>query len=400
MGYKPHSSTGFDKTDPGVMKLRFALIAIATLLMIGGLEQATATSKMSASPVMPISPNWRDGRFRNPQPLWNDPVGSLTSLFRSNPHGRPHDGEILVVHPDQKILADPGGSGLKVTWLGHSTVLLDLDGTRVLTDPVWSDRSSPLSWIGPKRWYAPPTPLEAMPRPDVVVISHDHYDHLDRRTIEAMQNWETRFVVPLGVGAYLRQWGISYARITELDWWQSVSVGALEITATPARHASGRGLFDKDRTLWVGYALRTPKHRVYFSGDTGLFQALSEIGTRLGPFDLTLIEIGAYGPAWPDWHLGPEQAVLAHRMVRGSRMLPIHWGLFNLAGHGWTEPAERVLAAAQSQGVKLLLPHPGEPWDPLASHDLKRWWPNIPWKSAQEVPIRATASGLRPIPQS
>jgi L-ascorbate metabolism protein UlaG (beta-lactamase superfamily) len=228
--------------------------------------------------------------------------------------------------------------------------------------------------------------------PQVVAISHDHYDHLDEGTLRRMKDWDTRFVVPLGVGARLARWGVPEARITELDWWESERVGDLEVVLVPARHASGRGLRDKDRTLWGGFAFLGPRHRVYFSGDTGMFPGLADIGERLGPFDLTMIEAGAYNPAWPDWHLGPEQAVAAHRMVRGRVLLPIHWGLFNLAAHGWTEPVERVLAAAGQVGATVAVPRPGEGFETEAPPH-QRWWPDLPWKAGAEVPIRATLDG-------
>ena len=383
-------------------------IAGALMLMVGALfvgdgrrlfplrrtPPETWAQGLPVSPRMQNSPQWRDGRFHNPQPIHNDNWGSLTSLFRSNPYGRPPEGSIPVVHPRPAELAPLTAGGLKVTWLGHSTVFLTLGGTRILTDPIWSKRSGPFSWIGPRRYCAPPIPLEELPRPHVVVISHDHYDHLDRPTVEAMRDWDTRFVVPLGVGARLVGWGIPSSRITELDWWEHTQVGTVEITATPARHASGRGLFDKDRTLWAGYAFGSPEHRVYFSGDTGLFPGLREIGERLGPFDLTMLEVGAYGPSWPDWHLGPEQAVSAHLTVKAARMLPIHWGLFNLAGHGWTEPAERLQVAARARGALALFPRPGEPFEPASQPPLTRWWPSAPWKSAQGTLI------LGGIPQS
>ena len=215
-----------------------------------------------------------------------------------------------------------------------------------------------------------------------------------------MKDWDLRFVVPLGVGARLLEWGISESRITELDWWEHTTAGSLEITCTPARHASGRSLFDKDKTLWAGYAFRSASHRVYFSGDTGMFPGLTEIGTRLGPFDLTLIETGAYGAAWPDWHLGPEQAVKAHEMVQGRVLLPIHWGLFDLAAHGWTEPVERVLAAAQPKGIRVVVPRPGESVEPELMQPLTRWWPNLPWETGAESPIVATLDGLKPVRQN
>jgi L-ascorbate metabolism protein UlaG (beta-lactamase superfamily) len=226
-----------------------------------------------------------------------------------------------------------------------------------------------------------------------VAISHNHYDHLDEGTLRRMKDWDARFVVPLGVGARLLRWGIPAARITELDWWERLRVGDVEVVSTPARHASGRGLLDKDRTLWTSYAFVGPRHRVYFSGDTGMFPGFREIGERLGPFDLTMIESGAYNRAWPDWHLGPEQAVEAHGMVRGRTLLPIHWGLFDLAAHAWTEPVERVLAAAKGTGTSVVVPRPGQSVEPEAPPPFQRWWPDLPWHTAAEAPIRATLNG-------
>lgn len=341
---------------------------------------------------MNSSPQWRDGRFRNPQPLWNDPWGALAALLRRDTNASPKT-PLPVVHPTRAGLAADAPSGLRATWLGHATVYLEVDGTRVLTDPVWGRRASPVDWAGPRRFYAPPISLAELPVPQVVAISHDHYDHLDAGTLRRLKGWDTRFVVPLGVGARLVGWGVPAERITELDWWESVRVGDLEVVLTPARHASGRGLRDKDRTLWGGFAFRGPRHRVYFSGDTGLFPGLADIGERLGPFDLAMIEAGAYHPAWPDWHLGPEQAVQAHGMVRGRVLLPIHWGLFNLAAHGWTEPVERVLAAAEPRGIPVALPRPGEGFEPGGALPSQHWWPALPWKTAAEVPVRATLAG-------
>lgn len=338
---------------------------------------------------MEASPHWSDGVFVNPQPLWNDLWGGLTGFTSASAYSSP-SAPLEVTSIDPLALAVPPESGLRVTWLGHSTLLVDIDGYRVLTDPVWGPRASPLTWLGPARWYTPPIALTDLPPIDAVVLSHDHYDHLDYPTIVAMKDWDTTFVVPLGVGAHLAYWGVPEHRITELDWWDRTLVDGLEIVCTPARHASGRTLIDKDRTLWAGYAFVGPQHRAYFSGDTGLFPALSEIGAQLGPFDLTMIEAGAYNSAWPDWHLGPEQAVRAHQLVRGRVMLPIHWGLFDLAYHGWTEPIERVLAAAETAGVEVITPRPGQSTEPSVAGELERWWPDIPWKSGARDPIVAT----------
>jgi L-ascorbate metabolism protein UlaG (beta-lactamase superfamily) len=338
---------------------------------------------------MDRSPQWAKGRFHNAQALWTDYGGALLSFLRRDPDSVPRT-PVPVVYPAGTDLASASRKGLRATWLGHSTVYLEVDGVRILTDPVWSERASPLRWLGPKRFFKPVIALEDLPVPQVVVISHDHYDHLDRATVRRIRHWPARFIVPLGVGGHLADWGVPRERITELDWWETARVEDLEVTCTPARHASGRWLFDKDKTLWGGFAFIGPRHRVYFSGDTGMFAGFREIGGRLGPFDLTMIEAGAYDRTWPDWHLGPEQAVRAHALVRGGTLLPLHWGLFDLAAHGWTEPIERVLAAARTAGAGVCTPRPGESFEPGLPAASTPWWPALPWKTALEAPIRST----------
>jgi L-ascorbate metabolism protein UlaG (beta-lactamase superfamily) len=206
-----------------------------------------------------------------------------------------------------------------------------------------------------------------------------------------MKDWPTTFVVPLGIGAHLAYWGVPESRIVEVDWWDRTRVGGLEIVCVPARHASGRTMvFDRDGTLWAGYAFIGARHRAYFSGDTGLFPGMRDIGARLGPFDVTMIEVGQYHRAWPDWHIGPEQAVLAHGMVRGRVLLPMHWGLLQLAPHGWTEPIERALAAGKAAGAVIVTPRPGGSVEPEAPPAAARWWPPLPWVTAAQDPIRST----------
>jgi L-ascorbate metabolism protein UlaG (beta-lactamase superfamily) len=366
-------------------------VALLVLIVVGLLADAWVALGSGAHGErrerMARSPQWKDGGFVNPQPIINDVWGSMTAMLHASPDvsPRPHVPPTETV--DRTRFDTPPASGLRVTWLGHSSVLIELDGHRVLTDPIWSERASPLTWIGPQRWYAPPIALEALPSIDAVVISHDHYDHLDHETLVRMKDWKTTFIVPLGVGAHLASWGVPEARIVELDWWERTKVGGLEIVCTPSRHASGRHLFDMDSKLWASYALMGPQHRAYYSGDTGLFPAMKEIGEKLGPFDVTLIEVGQYHSAWPDWHIGPEQAVLAHQQLRGRVLLPVHWGLFTLAAHGWTEPIERVLAAAERSGQTVTVPKPGQSVEPSALPPIVRWWPNLPWKTGEQDPI-------------
>jgi L-ascorbate metabolism protein UlaG (beta-lactamase superfamily) len=266
------------------------------------------------------SPQWRDGKFRNRRTRVDGPIlhGVWQFAFGGAPNRKP--GAPIPV--DARVGADyrtPPASGLRVTWLGHSTTLLEIDGRRVLIDPVWSERASPVSFAGPKRFYPSPLPIGELPPLDVVLLSHDHADHLDPQAIRTLSARRARFVVPLGVGARLESWGVPASDIEELDWWEATTVAGLSLTATPARHFSGRGLTDRDTTLWAGWVIAGDRHRVYYSGDSALDDAFAEVGERFGPFDLTMIEIGAYDAMWADVHLGPEQAVRAHRLRAARR---------------------------------------------------------------------------------
>jgi L-ascorbate metabolism protein UlaG (beta-lactamase superfamily) len=232
---------------------------------------------------------------------------------------------------------------------------------------------SPSTLLGPKRFFAPPIALMDLPPIDAAVISHDHYDHLDMRTVCFLAARGTVFAVPLGIGAHLERWGVPEERRVELDWGESVDVGGLRLEACPARHYSGR-LYFGDPTLWASWAILGPRHRVFFSGDSGYFEEFRRIGERLGPFDLTLAKIGAYGTTWPQIHMTPEEAVRAHGDVRGAVLLPVHWGTFNLAYHDWREPAERVVAAAADRGARLVVPRPGESVEPARASEPITWW--------------------------
>ena len=371
------------------------LLLVAMVALVQAWEALGTSAEGERLSRMEQSPQWQDGAFENPEPLWNDYTGMFTELADVSPNGEP-DVDLPVVQTNPKTLATAPRSGLRVTWLGHSTTLIEIDGVRVLTDPVWNERTSPLSWAGPQRWYPPLISIEDLPTIDAVLISHDHYDHLDLPSIQALNDGEQVFVVPLGVGAHLEYWGVASNQIVELDWWEIHTMGDVTLTCAPARHASGRMMLDYNQTLWAGYALQGPEHNVFFSGDTGLFTGMTTIGEQLGPFDLALIEVGAYGQAWPDWHIGPEQAVEATIMLQAEQLLPIHWGLFNLAYHAWTEPIERVLVAAKDYGVPVLTPKPGEIIEPSIDSPTEQWWPDVPWRTADEYPIVSTNVSGRP----
>ena len=270
-------------------------------------------------------------------------------------------------------------SGLRVTWLGHSTLVFEIDGARILADPVWTQRASPVPFAGPKRFHAPPVSIASLPELDAVLISHDHYDHLDRSAIRALRKRNVRFITSLGVGVHLEAWGIDPVRITELDWWEQTTLepSGVVISATPSQHFSGRTLLDRNATAWSSFHLQGSKHAVFHGADTGLTPEYTQVRDRFGKFDLVLLEIGAYHPAWGDIHLGPEHALDAHAMLGSGTLLPIHWGTFNLAMHAWDHPIETLAAQAPSRGVQLLTPMLGQAVEPSHVDALTPWWRSV-----------------------
>ena len=258
--------------------------------------------------------------------------------------------------------------------LGHSTVLMKLEGKFWLTDPVFVERASPLSFIGPKRFHVPPVALEELPEIEAVILSHDHYDHLDRDTVLAIASKVYRFLTPLGVGDRLLAWGIPASKVQQFEWWEEMQIGAVKLIAAPAQHFSGRSLTDRNSTLWASWVVITPTARLFFSGDSGYFDGFKTIGDRFGPFDLTLMENGAYNNAWPDIHMQPEQTAQAHIDLRGKQLVPIHNGTFDLSIHAWSEPLERILKIARQQDISLSTPRIGERLDILHPSLGTAWW--------------------------
>jgi L-ascorbate metabolism protein UlaG (beta-lactamase superfamily) len=324
-------------------------------------------------------------QFSNPVPTV---IGGLSTIFKVLPHYLTNKAETVPVRAlgpfktDVSVYATPPESGLRVTWMGHSSVLIEIDGVRVLMDPVWDERASPMRWAGPKRFFAPPVRLEDLPAVDVVLVSHDHYDHLGEATIRGLAKLESmrgaRWVTSLGVGGELRSFGVSAEKISELDWTESVTVNGLEITAVPSRHFSGRSLFNRFETLWSAFVLRGPKHKVYFGADSGWWEGFAQIGAAYGPFDLTMLEIGAFDALWDAIHLGPDGAARAFDALGGKGlMMPIHWGLFDLALHAWRQPIERMLELAGEHGIRLWAPEPGRPTEVVAEEEVRSDW----WKS-------------------
>lgn len=351
-------------------------IYILTLPAFGKRAEGARLDQMHASP------EFRDGHFVNDEPEAATDIAQLVSYARGQFGGaevRVPPAPLPVVAIDPAELASkPANSGLKAFWIGHAGVYLEIDGLRVMLDPVFSEYASPFAF-GPKRFHPPPIMLADLPRIDVVLISHDHYDHLDMATVRALAVRGTNFFVPLGVGAHLQAWAVPKAQIHEFDWWQEQTVAGVKFVSTPTRHYSGRGLTDRSTTLWSSWSVLGPANRIYYSGDTGFSNHFREIGQRFGPFDMAFIKIGAYGPgpAWTDIHMTPEDAVRASREVRAMRMFPVHWSTFNLAFHSWDEPIRRAASAAKEQKVDLVTPRIGEMVPGGQVFASRAWWESV-----------------------
>jgi L-ascorbate metabolism protein UlaG (beta-lactamase superfamily) len=325
------------------------------------------------------SPQHDGERFRNVKPR---PAESLRktlaiawNLLLNKPRGTvPTDALPVDTLTRAQLDAAPDRSLYR---LGHSTMLLKLRGQFWLTDPVFAERASPFRHLGPKRFHAPPVALADLPPLRGVILSHDHYDHLDRETVLALAERTGVFLTPLGVGDRLIEWGINASKVRQFDWWQGAEVDGTQFTATPAQHFSGRSLFDGNSTLWTSWVIVNDDLRVFFSGDTGYFDGFRTIGERLGPFDVTLVETGAYDSRWPYVHMQPEETVQAHIDLRGRWLVPIHNGTFDLAMHRWQEPFERVTGLALARGVALSTPRMGERLDLSAPHRGERWWRHV-----------------------
>ena len=330
---------------------------------------------------MLLQPARRDGRrYVNPVPT---KVGGFSTIFKIGPRffldakARSPQEPLGPFETDSGIYSTQPSSGLRITWMGHATSIVEIDGVRILIDPMWDERAAPTKWVGPKRFFPAPLELNALPTIDAVIVSHDHYDHLGAGTIRKLAHLaaveRAQWITPLGVGALLQQFGVPADHCLELNWMDNTRIDAVQVTALPARHFSGRSLFDRFETLWASFALQGPQHSVYFGADSGEWAGFHEIGEKFGPFNLAMLEIGASDPLWADIHMGPEGAVRSFRALGGHGLLmPIHWGLFDLALHQWRQPIEKIWPL---EGPKLWSPTPGVPSDVIAGVELRsEWW--------------------------
>jgi len=324
----------------------------------------TNTADLNRQQRIEESPQWNGETFQNPERVpateWGKSLVTFWDYFFNKPE---------TYTPNPPLPAEPldisqwnEQHDLQFAWLGHTTFLIKIDNKVILTDPMFSQQSGSYGPFSPVRYSKTLASTNSLPVVDVVLITHNHSDHLDENSIKTLISKTRHFIVPLAVGELLEEWGVSHKKITELDWWQKKSINGLTITAAPAKHTSERGIFDKNKTLWASYGIQGKKQNLYLSGDSGWFKGLYEIGERLGPFDITFFEIGAYGDirGWKEVHYTPEQAVKAHQAVRGKLMVPSGWATFDLGMFPWHEPIERLLIAAKKSRVNYLTPKIGE----------------------------------------
>jgi len=310
------------------------------------------------------SENYEEGKFVNKQDVkldmsFTDMRKTLVSYLNPIPNTIPEndipvkliDSLDIVTYKDQT----------RLIWFGHSTFLVQMEQTIILIDPMFGKVPAPHPMLGTNRFSKElPIEIEKLPKIDAVLISHDHYDHLDYGSIQKLKHKVEMFYVPLGVGAHLAEWGISSERIIELDWWQEVEFKNLTFICTPAQHFSGRGLTDRANTLWSSWVIQSASESIFFSGDSGYGPHFKEIGTRFGPFDFAMMECGQYNELWSDIHMFPEETAQAALDVNAKMVMPIHWGAFKLGLHSWTEPVERISLKAKELNVNLIIPRIGE----------------------------------------
>lgn len=297
--------------------------------------------------------------------------GMFKFMFGNENNEKPETG-LPVLKPEVKEFLAPSDE-IKVIWFGHSTLLVNLQGTIILIDPILSGYASPV-FFAIRRFQDPPLQLQDLPRIDYILISHDHYDHLDRKTIRFFRDKTNRFIVPLGVGSHMKGWGIDPSRIDEFDWWQSRKYGELEFVATPAQHFSGRSFNDRNQTLWASWVIKNNEKRIYYSGDSGYDTHFKAIGDKYGPFDIAFIENGQYNKNWEEVHVFPEQGVQAFYELRGKVFFPIHWGAFKLSVHSWYEPIEKIHQFSLNRKFPLIAPKIGEIVTVSENFPLETWW--------------------------
>jgi L-ascorbate metabolism protein UlaG (beta-lactamase superfamily) len=355
----------------------FGLVTVAAALLASGCASSAPCPAAQASSPQ-AGPDCGFQNMPNPQALPAKPGWAIWTRFLvAKKEGTVPVDPIPVRTLTRAALDALDPAAVHIVRLGHSSHLLKIRGRYWLIDPVFGQRASPFSFAGPKRFHPPPITLAELPPVEGLILSHDHYDHLDVETIEGLRERVQRYFVPLGVGARLQGMGVVAERIAEFDWWQSSRHADVELTATPAQHFSGRTLSDRNRTLWASWVIASGSERIFFSGDSGYFPGFKQIGDRFGGFDIALMENGAYDSYWPAVHMTPEETVQAFGDLRGKLLYVVHNSTFDLAFHTWRDPLDRVAALADARGIALATPEIGEVLTLNRPRENKRWWQGL-----------------------
>ena len=362
-----------------VIGILVGIVLIVTVLFINLSPQFGGTITKEQKNNYARSQNYKNEKFINKDDVkmdmsFGDMLTVIGGMFKSIPNSIPKTNIEVQKIDSLNIVAHKNST--RLIWFGHSTFLLQMNNKTILIDPMFGDVPAPHPMLGSKRFSKElPIEIEKLPKIDAIILSHDHYDHLDYGSIMKLKSKVEKFYTPLGVGVHLQEWGIEKERITELDWWEESTFDDLIFRCTPAQHFSGRGINDRGNTLWSSWIIQSKTENIFFSGDSGYAPHFKEIGRKYGPFDFAMIECGQYNELWPTIHMFPEETAQAAVDINAKKFMPIHWGAFKLAQHTWTDPIERVSNKAKELDITLVSPKIGEPIR-LDSHEISSeiWW--------------------------
>ena len=380
--------SNFDTYKKKIIRVLYIVLSLITLLIIIGVlfinlsPQFGGVASKQQQELFSKSKHYKDGKFLNNggvkmEMSLKDSFKAMWILFKSNSKAEPNKN--IAVQKIDSITIANYNSKTRFIWFGHSTFLLQIKGKNLLIDPMFGNVPAPNPLLGNNRFSNKlPIEIEKLPYIDAVLITHDHYDHLDYQSIKKLKDKVNMFYTPLGVGIHLLKWGIEKERIIELDWWQEIKYDELTIRCTPAQHFSGRGISDREKTLWCSWIIQSDDDNLFFSGDSGYASHFKEIGDQYGPFDFAFMECGQYNNLWPLVHMLPEETAQAGLDIKAKKMMPIHWGAFKLASHSWTDPVERISKKAKELNVDLVIPKIGEIIEIGLndSEEIYPWWRN------------------------
>lgn len=380
--------SNFDTYKKKIIRVLYIVLSLITLLIIIGVlfinlsPQFGGVASKQQQELFSKSKHYKDGKFLNNggvkmEMSFKDSFKAMWILFKSNSKAEPNKN--IAVQKIDSITIANYNSKTRFIWFGHSTFLLQIKGKNLLIDPMFSNVPAPNPLLGNKRFSNKlPIEIEKLPSIDAVLITHDHYDHLDYESIQKLKDKVNIFYTPLGIGIHLLKWGVEKERIIELDWWQEIKFDELTIRCTPAQHFSGRGISDREKTLWCSWIIQSDDENLFFSGDSGYASHFKEIGDQYGPFDFAFMECGQYNNLWPLVHMLPEETAQAGLDIKAKKMMPIHWGAFKLASHSWTDPVERISKKAKELNVDLVIPKIGEIIEIGLndSEEIYPWWRN------------------------